>query len=380
MARMDGNDKAAMGSGRATILCFTSNGIGMGHLARALAIARRLGPAFRPVVVTLSQAVATCSTFGIPAEHLPHHRYLGCDVQRWNASLTHELGLLLDSYAARLLLFDGTIPYAGLIDLLRARPGLPSVWCRVGMWHERPETALLEQEEVFTLVLEPGELAAEFDDGPTRRWRGRTVTVPPIRLLDDEELLTREAARAEIGLDPNRPAVLLALGSRNGDPTDAIHGRCLRHLASHPDVQVVVAEWLMSDRPLAAPASGRRWRAFPHARCLAAFDGAVAASGYGLFHELVASGVPTLFVPNEHPEADNQLARARWAESEGLGLCLREAELGLLPERLTRLLQPSRQEAMRASLALADRRNGAAVAAAVVATLARGSAPRPAGA
>ena len=30
MARMDGNDKAAMGSGRATILCFTSNGIGMG--------------------------------------------------------------------------------------------------------------------------------------------------------------------------------------------------------------------------------------------------------------------------------------------------------------------------------------------------------------
>jgi hypothetical protein len=87
---MDGNDKAAMGSGRATILCFTSNGIGMGHLARALAIARRLGPAFRPVVVTLSQAVAACSAFGIPAEHLPHHRYLGYDVQPWNASLTHS--------------------------------------------------------------------------------------------------------------------------------------------------------------------------------------------------------------------------------------------------------------------------------------------------
>ena len=120
---------------------------------------------------------------------------------------------------------------------------------------------------------------------------------------------------------------------------------------------MVVAEWLMSDRS-PRPIHGRRWRAFPHARCLAAFDGAVAASGYGLFHELVASGVPTLFVPNEHPEADNQLARARWAEEGASGLSTRSRASACCRRGSTRLLQPSRQEAMRASLALATAATG----------------------
>jgi hypothetical protein len=42
-----GGAVAAGGAGE-VVLLFTSNGVGMGHLTRAVAIARRLAPAFRP--------------------------------------------------------------------------------------------------------------------------------------------------------------------------------------------------------------------------------------------------------------------------------------------------------------------------------------------
>jgi UDP:flavonoid glycosyltransferase YjiC (YdhE family) len=362
--------------GAGTVLLFTSNGVGMGHLTRAVAIARRLAPAFRPVIVTLSQAFAVCRVFGLHAEHLPYHRQLETEPGPWNASLARELGLMVDAHRARLLLFDGTVPYGGMLAAVRDRPDLPSVWCRIGMWRDRPEAALLARERDFTLVVEPGELAAAYDTGPSRRHRDRTVTVPPIRLLDDGELLPRATARAELGLDPDRPAVLVALGSGNNLARGDLVRRVVDHLLARGDVGVAVAAWLMADGEPELDPRARRLDGFPHARWLNAFDAAVSAASYGLYHELAAALVPTLFVPNEHPENDDQLARARFARDRGFGACVRagEADEAALGAVLDDLLEPASLAACRVVLDGLDRRNGASAAAAIVATLARGSA------
>jgi UDP:flavonoid glycosyltransferase YjiC (YdhE family) len=370
-----GGAVAAGGAGE-VVLLFTSNGVGMGHLARAIAIARRLTPAFRPVVATLSQAFAVCRGFGLHAEHLPYHRQFGAAPGPWNESLARELGLMVDMYGARALVFDGTVPYGGLLAAMGARPGLPAVWCRIGMWRERPEAALLAQERRFALVVEPGELAAAYDAGPSRRHRDRTVTVPPIRLLDDGELLPRATARAELGLDPDRPAVLVALGSGNNLARGDLVRRVVDHLLARGDVGVAVAAWLMADGEPELDPRARRLDGFPHARWLNAFDAAVSAASYGLYHELAAALVPTLFVPNEHPENDDQLARARFARDRGFGACVRagEADEAALGAVLDDLLEPASLAACRVVLDGLDRRNGASAAAAIVATLARGSA------
>lgn len=363
------------GADPGAVLLFTSDGVGMGHLTRAVAIARRLAPALLPVVVTLSQAFGVCRAFGLHAEHLPYHRQLGVDPGPWNASLARELGLVIDAYRARLLLFDGTVPYGGLLAALRDRPGLPAVWCRIGMWRERPEAALLAREEGFALVLEPGELAAAYDQGPSRRHRTRTLTVPPIRLLDDQELLPRAVAKAELGLDPDRPAVLVALGSGNNLARGDWVRRVVDRVLARGDAGVAVARWLMAESEPELDPRVRRLDGFPHARWLNAFDAAVAAAGYGLYHELAAALVPTLFVPNEHHENDDQLARARFAEDRGFGACLRAGEAdAALDAALDDLLDPAALAARHAVLEGLDRRNGAAASAAVVATLARGRA------
>jgi UDP-N-acetylglucosamine--N-acetylmuramyl-(pentapeptide) pyrophosphoryl-undecaprenol N-acetylglucosamine transferase len=76
----------------------------------------------------------------------------------------------------------------------------------------------------------------------------------------------------------------------------------------------VVAEWLMSEQPLQLPQGVVRVRRFPLSRFFRAFDAAISAVGYNSLHELIFAGLPTLFVPNENPSQDDQLARTRYAE------------------------------------------------------------------
>jgi len=114
----------------------------------------------------------------------------------------------------------------------------------------------------------------------------------------------------------------------------------------------------------------RPLRLFPASRCLRAFDFVVSAAGYNSFHELLLSGTPALFVPNEHPQMDDQRARAEHAARLGLGLALRTSELYRLVQQLELLLDPDERAAMRARMARLDLTNGAAEAAGIIAEMA----------
>ena len=123
----------------------------------------------------------------------------------------------------------------------------------------------------------------------------------------------------------------------------------------------------------------RLLRQFPSSRYLHAFDCVVSAVGYNSFHELVLSGTPSLFVPNEHPMMDDQRARAEHAERMGWGLAARTVEIYRLSEKLERLLDPEERAAMRRAMAELPRRNGAVEAARVLAEMsltARADRPR----
>ena len=362
------------------MLLVSSNGVGMGHLARLLAIARRLPAPVEPVFVTMSQAMHVVSAFGYLAEYLPFHQYLGCDIGRWNKFLAQELRELIGFYDARVVVFDSNCPFQGVIDAADACRQAWFVWCRRGMWRAGSGAKFLAREKHFDFVIEPRDLADAFDAGLTPLQRERARLVAPIRLLDDHEWLPRDAARAELGLDPDRPAILVQLGSRNNFDYGGLHRLLLDRLTATPGLQVVTAEWLMSERSLDPAPGVALLRHFPISRYVQAFDASIGAVGYNSFHETIQAGLPSIFVPNESPQQDDQLARAQFAERRGIGFCVRTSEPYRLIDTLERLLDPDEQARIRVAAREFRRDNGAAEAARLVAELAmirRGMRPLP---
>jgi UDP:flavonoid glycosyltransferase YjiC (YdhE family) len=240
------------------------------------------------------------------------------------------------------------------------------------MWRADHGRTTIDRARHFDLVVEPGEFAADLDAGPTAgRAAVEAVRVPPVILLGTDELLHREAARAELGLDPDRTAVLVQLGSRNNFDYAGIDEVVVEELGSRPDVELVFVDWLIGDQAADhLPPHVRRLRTFPVARLLAAFDLAVSAAGYNSFHELLLCGVPTLFVPNEHPMMDDQGGRARWAERRGLALQAAADDPFALGRKLGELLEPERWLELQAAMARLPPADGAGEAAAAVAEMA----------
>ncbi len=359
----------------ARILFATSNGTGLGHLNRAMAIARRLPHGFETSMFTLSQAAPVVAAQGFEVDYLSSYRRPASGTDRaWNLRLRAMLEQLLDERRPDLVVFDGVHPYRALTHVLSRHGAPPSVWCRRPMWRHGSAEAPLRRAGGFDAVLEPGELAAAADRGPTVPVRSQAVRVDPIVLLDRDELLDREAAAAELGLDPARRTALVSLGQ--GGEVDRAVARSLRALAADPDIQVAALRSSIAAGLEVPPGVVRLEATFPMSRYFNAFDLAVAAAGYNSFHELIAFGVPTLFVPMPR-DTDDQAARARWAAGEGMGLAVTGAGDPDLDDRVAELRDPAVADSLRRRCEERSPGSGAADAAALVAAMARGEGPAP---
>ncbi len=340
-------------SGERRIMFVTSNGTGLGHLTRSMAIARRLGPGVEPLFFTLSQGASVLDELGFPVEYMASHGSPGAgDDWRWSRRLGARLRAAIAEADPGGLVFDGILPYDPLIAAMAPVPC--KVWCRRALWREGASTVPLTRTRKFDAVLEPGELADGEDRGPTPEWREGVRQVAPIVFSADEDLLPRAEAERELGLEAGATTVLVQLG-QGAEVAEATE-RCLRALAGRPGVQVAAVSSAIAD-PHELPDGVVAVRAaYPISRYFAAFDGAVAAPGYNAFHELVRFGVPSVFVPIER-ETDDQAARARHAERIGVGLAaagpadprlellagalLEDERRGAMRERLERLRPPN---------------------------------------
>jgi UDP:flavonoid glycosyltransferase YjiC (YdhE family) len=269
------------------------------------------------------------------------------------------------------VVFDGNVPRDALI-LAAAERDLPFVWVRRGMWRDDPSLArFLELGRHCDAVIEPEEAAAGADAGVTAGARDGAVRVPPVVLLDRGEPLRRAEARAALGLPADGPCVLVQLGSGNNRDTEALLDPVLA-AAERLGIHALVAEWLISERPVRRP-HARYLSAFPNARYLHAFDFTVTAAGYNSFHELLHNGLPCVFLPNDDQRVDDQRARARFAEAQGAGVCVPpggEPEVGRYMELM--LDRSHRRLMARRARELCPTNGARAAAAAIEAVLARG--------
>jgi UDP:flavonoid glycosyltransferase YjiC (YdhE family) len=353
------------------LLFVTSNGTGLGHLTRCMAIARRLPHGSRPVLLTLSQAMPVAQREGFHTEFLCSYEYGTMDGQDWNVHYERRLGHVLDVYRPDLVVFDGVYPYIGLVGALQRHPETPFVWSRRSMWKKDTGAEHLRDSRLFHKVLEPGEYAADADRGPTVARRGEAHTVGPIVYLDASELLDRDRAAQELGLDPSRPAVLVQLGSGSVRSIETAAGRIVERLRQVDGLQVTVAESIISGTLADLPDGVHRARVYPLARYSRAFDFAVAAPGYNLFHEALAYRLPTLFVPKRDVTRDDQEGRAVWAAGNRVALHWDPDEPAALDQRIADLLDPVVRDELAANMSQLAPATGGVEAATWLTDLAR---------
>ena len=343
------------------VLYVSSNGFGMGHLTRLMAMARRRSPGVRPYVVSMSRAVPVVAEQGLDYEYIPSRDDLGIGARRWRMLFVERFHELLARERPDVVVFDGVHPYEGVLTSRSVLPDVRLVWSRRAMWRPGLGREPLESAAVFDLILEPGELAAELDAGATV---GRTdaVRVGPVTLLDDDELLPRNQAAQALGVDPSRPTALVTLGVGSIKDVESDVGRVVRGLVAVPGLQVVVTRPAIAARDGDLPPGVSAVSLYPISRYLRAVDFAVAAAGYNSFHELVLGGVPTAFAANTTTGRDDQPARARWAELAGVGLDVPVLDDAGVARVLDELADPRRRATRTGALARVRQPNGAASA------------------
>ena len=229
------------------VLFLSPNGVGMGHLTRLLAIARHSPAAIRPVFLSMSQAVGVVERFGFVGEYFPYHAQTGETAEVWSQALRARLNEAIAFYDARCVVFDGNVPYQGLVETRRDNANRPFVWIRRGMWRPEAGRATIDRARHFDLVIEPGELAAEDDPGITTGRDAEALRVAPVTLFEPGELLDRETARGQLGLDPDRLAVIVQLGARNNFDYGQVDRIVLDTLGGRTEVQLVFVDWLIGE-------------------------------------------------------------------------------------------------------------------------------------
>lgn len=344
------------------LLMLSSNGGGLGHVSRLMAVARRLPDHVRPVIATQSQGAPIVRGEGFTTEYIPSRGYLRSTTQQWNTLLEYRLAHLLHEYDASAVIVDGTVPYGGLLAAMERRPDVRWIWLRRAMWREGLGGQWLRRGEAFDDVLEPGDYSAAADVGLTREEHDRAHRVGPITYLDANELVDRDEATDFLGLDTDRTTALLQLGAGNINDIASPVGK-LAALLLDRDVQVVVARSPISRQEVVVPDGVRVVSVYPLSRYLRAFDFTISAGGYNSFHESISFAVPTIFVPNHQTALDDQALRVREAARRGLGLELEDLTADPT-DVLDRILDPAVREALRRACDEASLSNGAHEAAA----------------
>ena len=306
-----------MRTGPPTVVLATTNGKGMGHLSRQLALALASLGGMDPVIFSLSSAVPVVTQYGMRAEWAPGVLRGQVPRRHWDAYLADRIVALIEEVGASAFVFDGVYPYDGVLRALRRMPDVPFIWSRRAMWQKGVGHRALRYRRLFAAVLEPGDLASAGDIGRTAALDDAR-RLGPVTLVGHVPALSRSAARTELGLDEDKPTVLLTLGSNRRTDLYAAYQRTVERFSA-AGWQVAVTSSPIRDQGTLA-GGPRVISVFPLVRYLNAFDAAVSASGYNAVHELLYSAVPTLLVPNADAITDDQRTRARVVAGTGLAL------------------------------------------------------------
>lgn len=355
---------------RERVLFISDDSPHLEHLSREVAIADHLPEALSSHFVTTGRDASLVEQRGYPVEFVtahnsPSYRQIGHGADGWNFWFERQLAELLAFVDPRAVVFDGVYPFGGMMANRKRHPDIAYVWIRQPLWRSNAKPDALALHHEIDLVIEPGDLAADFDRGPTASHTDQALQTAPILTAD---LLPRETARRSIGLDSNEVAVLLD-GSL---PPDVLASDAVSVLLDGL-TEGGVSFWTFHDQQSGSDGVSslgldvRRIGGPSMLGCRSAFDAAISAADYRGLHDQAAACLPTIFIAGLGSSNDDQAARIAYAEKQGWAQALRQRDVYGARDAVHRLLDAERRRSMASGLEGEPLKNGASKAALAIA-------------
>lgn len=334
------------------VLFVTSNGAGMGHLTRCIAVAQSGRKLFQSHFVSMSSSAEVVRRFGFEVLKYPSHgNSNGLSHAEWNDRFATYFDAVCRTNEPAAIVFDGTWIYRGVYESAK-RHGIQMIWFRRGLW--KTDANMLQVRESNSLVdhlLVPRDIADSADTGPVAKLEGTVVPAPTV--IVSSEAFSRDDALRAMNLNPAKAYVLVQLGAGTINNVEGLRERVIEQvLQSSPSFEVVVGL-----SPLTHEYADERDRVhivreFPLARMLRAFEFMVVAAGYNSIHESLELQVPAVVIPNLSTSTDNQALRA--AEYARMGFGLAAATDAEVHAAVAQFLTSTAREAFRDRIASAE--------------------------
>lgn len=306
-----------------TVLFMVTNGTGLGHLTRGLAIAKRLreiDQQYEIIFLTTSLATEVLRENNFMFYYVPTKGLMPEEItwRVWNNFLSEQIEGIIGLYEPVAIVFDGAVPYMGLLANLNKKHSFKSVWIKRECYKKEFDN-LEVKEKPFDLIIVPNEVNDAICSNNAQK-----VYTNPIIFLEEDEAYLRERIRAQINLKDEERLFYIQLGAGNINNIESTLKTIITAIIKNPQYHILLGESIIGKHLNIRSDQVTQIRNFPNAQYFKAVDGAISAAGYNTVHELLLFGVPTLFIPNKETAQDDQVARVKKVEKENAGLILND--------------------------------------------------------
>ncbi|AFM03795.1 putative glycosyl transferase [Bernardetia litoralis DSM 6794] len=325
------------------VLFYTVNGLGLGHLTRCLSIARQLkkqDSSLVPLFFTSSEGSHLLYQEGFAYYKVPSKTIAReTKLLKRNLAISYSeiLTSIVNTYRPVALVVD-TFPLGSMNDLLSVL-GLPLKWKKFFIHREQMnmDRNKIETQNFYDYIIAPHSKGNAKVPVP----RGKKEDLfwsNEILIREKSELQSREEVRKKLGVKEDENLLLINMGG-GGDTTTTENYKQIFDLilSSTSLLRQKKIRLFVPEPPLNSvhelkeifsklPSSTISFSHFPLMELMPALDFAISATGYNTFHELLACGIPTIFIPKVRGY-DDQYGRARRAFDAKAALFLEESQI-----------------------------------------------------
>ena len=328
-----------------SIVLFPTNGVGFGHFTRMYSVARALrkqDPEMEIIFFTTMPTLHIPYVDNYATYHLAgKYKHKNMDSSTWNMLVEEMLTLVLETHNPRYFMFDGAFPYRGMLNSIFGRDEITRIWMRRGMFR-KGSSIPVDSIEYFDLIVHPSD-AIEVKHSELEH-SVATLKIPPITLLREDEIESREITRGRLNLPLDAKVIYVQLGAGQINDIASEIRMTIDALLESPEMHIVLGESMLGERLNFIHKRIHLLRDYPNSMYYNGFDFAIQAGGYNSFHEMRSIGIPTLFYPNMNTGMDDQYARCKVAEDEKWGLVLEKRTPKSIRSAIRKLFEFERLE------------------------------------